>query len=443
MFSVSKMRAVRSISVSLGAILISAGSVSADPLTQTANMPDSWLVLYNLNDADSVAWATWYQSQRSIPAANMLGLNASTSEHLASSADVTTQFVTPIQQYLAANPDLGDKVMGFVVGYHLPGHYGTPPAGGPGGKAVANALQDLNNFTQEYNPFLVPHPVPASSPLIPDRLVKADLPPGHYMVARIDAPTLELAKDLTRRAKNIVAAQYFLPYYVVWYDYSDPDLNTLCHCWDFLRQAVEEPRLVDIPWVEFDSDTEASIAEAFRFGTHDVANWDDGRLRGTPAGDRAIAYNFNSWGATTVRSITAEGGRYVPNAIDAGYAAAIGSTGEPASTISPFPDTLLAGLRNGWTLGEAFYVANPQNDWMWIIVGDPFLTIPHWFDANRPGDIDGDGDVDLADFFVFVGCLTGPGVPLQPGCEGADLDNDGDVDVADFALFIQNYTGSQ
>lgn len=442
MFSVSKTRAIFLSGGILGALCGAPGISSADPTTRTASMPDSWLVLYNLNDADSVAWANWYKQQRYIPAINLLGLNASTDEHLTGSADVTAQFVTPIQNHLAANPELNDKIMGFVVGYRLPGHYGSSPAGGPGGRAIASALMDLNNYTQGWSPFLIPHPVPPKSALIPDRLVKADLPPGHYMVARIDAPTLEQAKDLTRRAKRIVADAYFLPIHVVWYDWYDPWLSTICDCWDFLRQAVNDPRLAEIPWLEYDSDTEAPVLDAFQFGTHDVDGWNDGRLRGSPPGPRILAYNMNSWGATTVRSTTTDGGRFVPNAIDAGFAAAIGSTGEPASLIAPFPDALLAGLRERWTLGEAFYVASPENDWMWILVGDPFLYIPNWFGAARPGDSDGDGDVDLEDFFAFLACYAGPGIPAEGDCVQFDLDGDGDVDISDFGIFTQNYTGS-
>lgn len=439
--SVSMMRAIFTISAAIGAIGFAAGRVSADPNTRTANMPDSWLVLYNLNDADSVSWANWYKTQRNIPAENLLGLNASTAEHIAGSADVTAQFITPIQNHFAATPGLSDKIMGILVGYRLPGHYGSA-VGGVGGRSIAGALQDFGDFTKEWNQFSMPHPVPAGDPLVPARLVKADLPDGIYMTARIDAPTLELAKDLTRRAKRIVADQYFMPIDLIWYDYDDATLNNPCHCWGFLQQAVDDTRLAEVPWLIFDSDTEAPIFDAFRFGTHDNDGWNDGRLRGEPRGARVLAFNLASWGATTVRSTTAEGGRHVPNAIEAGYAAAIGATGEPQSLVAPFPDTLLAGLRQGWSLGESYFVANPDNDWMWILVGDPFLTIPHWFDSDRPGDFDGDGDVDLSDFFTFIMCFTGPDIPAPDGCEGSDLDGDGDVDATDFSIFSQNYTGS-
>lgn len=51
------------------------------------------------------------------------------------------------------------------------------------------------------------------------------------------------------------------------------------------------------------------------------------------------------------------------------------------------------------------------------------------------GDLDGDGDVDLDDYAIFSGCLTGPDKSMLPGCDGADLDADGDTDFGDFAVF--------
>ncbi len=60
--------------------------------------------------------------------------------------------------------------------------------------------------------------------------------------------------------------------------------------------------------------------------------------------------------------------------------------------------------------------------------------------ASLPADLDGDGDVDDADFGLAFAAFTGPGNgpssnPL------ADLDNDGDVDDADFGLAFAAFTG--
>ena len=56
-----------------------------------------------------------------------------------------------------------------------------------------------------------------------------------------------------------------------------------------------------------------------------------------------------------------------------------------------------------------------------------------------PEDLDGDGDVDDADFGLFFAAFSGPGVPTAS--PAADLDNDGDTDDADFGLAFAAFTG--
>jgi parallel beta-helix repeat protein len=68
-------------------------------------------------------------------------------------------------------------------------------------------------------------------------------------------------------------------------------------------------------------------------------------------------------------------------------------------------------------------------------------------DECEPGDIDGDGDVDLNDFATFALCFYGPNITVPPaGCSAdercmADADGDNDVDLDDFNTFALSYTG--
>jgi hypothetical protein len=59
-----------------------------------------------------------------------------------------------------------------------------------------------------------------------------------------------------------------------------------------------------------------------------------------------------------------------------------------------------------------------------------------------PGELDGDGDVDQADFGLLQACLVGSGQSYGPGCDPADLDSDGDVDQDDFEVFLSCLGGA-
>jgi hypothetical protein len=68
------------------------------------------------------------------------------------------------------------------------------------------------------------------------------------------------------------------------------------------------------------------------------------------------------------------------------------------------------------------------------------------FACNTPShDIDGDGDVDLADFLVFQGCFNGPNRPTLtgtfPSCACFDTESDFDVDLVDFLSFQACFNG--
>ena len=71
--------------------------------------------------------------------------------------------------------------------------------------------------------------------------------------------------------------------------------------------------------------------------------------------------------------------------------------------------------------------------------------------VHVPGDVNSDGEVDIADYAVFATCLAGPEVCSPPAGEcsqeqfdlfDADLDPDGDVDLEDFARFQSLFGGS-
>ena len=430
---------------------MAAGQISQhekkDPV-QTADMPDSWLVLFNANSAESTSWASWYKEQWAIPDANLLGLDASLDEHLPDLASVQTQIINPVRTYLLENPDVAAPLMGIVLGYRLPGHYASPPVQpNVGGFSIADALQDMTDDTlapvlQKGGNYDNPHYDGAILP-VGGRLTRATMQPGRYMVARIDGPTVDDAMMLTTRAKLLSAPAHSLEGDLVWHDWQDPAFPPASHEWYWLKAAVQNDDLADLPWAAYDlrgaDGPSLPWQDAFQFSIYRVFGWSAADFATDQPGNRVLGFHFNSFGAVTVRSTTALDGLYVPNALAAGYAAAIGATGEPICCIGPFPDTVLASLREGWTLGEAFYLANPYNDWMWTLVGDPLLRLPNWLGPVLPGpgdgDMNGDGVVDGLDLQPFVDVMVGAVTDPQQIAR-ADLDGNGILDLDDSFLFI-------
>ncbi|MFQ5429535.1 MAG: TIGR03790 family protein [Phycisphaerae bacterium] len=417
------------------------------PVDRTADMPDSWLLLYNLNSPQSRSWAAWYQLQRGIPDGNKVGLNASLNEHLDTLTEVQDQIITPVRDLLANDPALEQRIMGIILGFDLPGHYGSPPLNpGTGGFSIADALQDMNDDAlpaalQKNDNLDNPHFV--GSILPPGgRLTKATMAPNHYMVAHIDAPTWLDALAITQKALVIEDPNHYIDGENIFYDFEDNAFPAPNNEWFWLRAATEASQLADLPWAEFDMATAVPgnlpPGDAFRFSVYKLWGWTVDDFTSASPGSRVLGFHFNSYGAVTLRSTTAEGACYVPNALAAGYAAAIGATGEPQCCVAPFPDTLLEALRQGWTLGEAYYLANPYNDWMWTLVGDPLLRLPNGFDpppviSPGDGDINGDGTVDGLDIQLFTDVFLG-NVSDPTQMAAADLDASGAVDADDVFL---------
>ncbi len=67
-----------------------------------------------------------------------------------------------------------------------------------------------------------------------------------------------------------------------------------------------------------------------------------------------------------------------------------------------------------------------------------------WGDAcEGVFDSDHDGDVDLADWGHFAGCMTGPNQLPGAGCAAVhDFDTNGSIDLADVAVYQQSFTGA-
>jgi hypothetical protein len=82
-----------------------------------------------------------------------------------------------------------------------------------------------------------------------------------------------------------------------------------------------------------------------------------------------------------------------------------------------------------------------------VVVSNPDShsgALPDGFFCYARGDIDHDGDVDLADFVRLQCCFNGPNRPPGGGCGDCaevDFGPDGDVDLEDFLIFQSCFNG--
>ena len=367
----------------------------------TADNPANWMVLFNRNDPESRDWAAWYTARRGIPFENALGLDVSTAERVH-----VDYYRANIHNHVWVFLNDHRNIMGIIVGFRVPGvFYTTAPLAAPshhggGGYSVANALANLaviSGPTQtatgawrifptmpnpHYQPFSVnsietdrfmrvPNPhyttkVTKAAHIITDSITttpnRRTMGAGIYMTARLDGPTLEAVKRLSPITAEIPAAGFFYA------DAVDPSFGE----WGDLIEA--QAALPDLPWRAFDSDSEGTPDAVFRASWHRITGWDQRIWDQT--GPRFLAIDNNSFGATTVRSTTDHGSRFVPVALfQGGYLAAVGATAEPLQGTLPDLTVLLDHLLAGERLGVAVFMANPHLNWMWELVGDPLLRL--------------------------------------------------------------------
>ena len=119
-----------------------------------------------------------------------------------------------------------------------------------------------------------------------------------------------------------------------------------------------------------------------------------------------------------------------------------GGVGQDDGDAFVFTDTLAAG---SYALEIIAYTeAYSQGPWRQYAEGTATYDVTMTVSVH--GDLDGDGDVDTADFDIFADCMAGPEVTdPPPRCDppdflAADLESDGDVDLADFASFQEAFT---
>lgn len=346
------------------------GPVVVTPDSDHADDPARWLVIHNTADADSRAWAQTYAAARHIPYANRLGLDLPTDETISLSAYLA--MLGEIEDYLDRN-HLRPHILGLLLGHRVPGYVDNDAV------AQVHPMGSLLH-TDGAGLFSDNNPVGTLDPLTRPT---ADNLGGVRLTARLDGPTLDDTLALTTRANNI-AAQTLPSTDQLWIDPipETPLLATLSQRlmkWvDGLdRQRLRLPlQISGDPATQPDADFSAIEHDAFYWG------WDNATppqppeaFFTSPAGSRVVCAQLRQPDveATTLRSATPT--HWMDAALAGGYAAAIASSQSTSLSAMPEAFRFFEALRRGWTLAEAWVVAQPFVRGGMYLVGDPLLTV--------------------------------------------------------------------
>lgn len=187
------------------------------------------------------------------------------------------------------------------------------------------------------------------------------------------------------------------------------------------------------------------VAGYVSHGTHDSGTLVEGYIEDQLAFDLADGAVFHSYESFNAVSFE-EGGNYgqqplIAEWIATGGTAALGHVQEPLPDTdgdgtgegSPYDaitneDIFFDMLLNGYTLAEAAWAATRQLSYVNTVVGDPLMR----WRTFVWGDINDDGKTDALDIPLFNDMILGD----QLFDEAADINVDGSVDALDILLFV-------
>lgn len=339
-----------------------------EPISPHADDPARWLVVYNRAVDDADAWAEHYRAARGVPYANLCGLDLPTAEAL-DQAEYDNMHAQVID-YLARNA-LSGQVVGLLLGYGVPGYLD-----GPGGTTrwpITALLHHDSAATLNPAPIFNPH----YRDLIADRPA-ADAMLGFRYTGRIDGPDLAAATDLIDRATAVGASQLSATDNRVWIDPypGEPSVNPIftepVAAWagslkpDRLRLPVErasEP-------VGHDAVSSAAVVWGWRHTAPPAGFF------GSGSSQAAACFQLRQADPAALSARDASAGDWMSRAVAAGYAAAAASAAPFSLSTLPLPTPMFDALRAGWTLAEAWLVAQPFVRGGLQLLGDPLMTVP-------------------------------------------------------------------
>lgn len=336
----------------------------ATPLHDDGSDPGRWLVVYNRDDADSCTWAEAYRDRRAVPHANLCGLDLPTEETISA-----PQFETMRQHlddYLDTN-NLRQQVVGVLLGLNVPGYADVAGQG---------ALTPITSYLHTDDA----HGLPAVNPLyqstITHRPSAADYV-GVRLTGRIDAPSLAEAIALMDRADALASEPLSHDAgadLLIDINPENPNVGPVYTVPVADWAGGSGLSSLRLPATVYDEQAPASATnEAVVWGWRDAAPppgyFDD------PVGRRAICMQCDPEPVPAVSVRDAAAGDWLSASLQAGYAFAAAPSRAYSLSSLPMPHLFFEGLRQGWTVAEAWLVAQPFVRDGLQVVGDPLMPI--------------------------------------------------------------------
>jgi len=323
------------------------------------------LFVYRMGDADSIEVSAHYMNERGIPGAQVIPITCSNVEIL---PDYNT-FRTEVEdQVLAAIAGfLTVDIYVIILGYNVPGGFYD---GNDVISSVSRMMRAGHTYSKQERNYLFKHKT--------GTLYEASDVNYGYIVSRIDAPTVDDAKNIIDRSTNLIRQRYVNgelyidPYFDIGSSGYNDYRNTLLQFAAGTASKMNMPLRMTVfqdpysesvfPYLENDSFYWGGLSD------YATSSW----FEDTSA-TRVFFYNADADPAFTMK--TFGGTDWVPEAIQNGYCSAAGSMSLESPNNFLDPDAFFATLSNEGTLGEAFLFSLPSLNSQLTLIGDPLITM--------------------------------------------------------------------
>jgi len=438
--------------------------------------PATTLVLYNVNDPDSVAISDYYLQAR--PGTRSFGLDLSSFGEQITGQDYLDEIRAPLLAELDSQ-SWGSQIDTFVTTKGLPLRIDVGSSGASNWEQFSSLESELTRIDsidsiaamgdQSYSAALVDFPdiLPANPYYLgpevdlftglplpyegPEGFDRSDpINESIRLTSRLDGYTKQNVFDMIDRAQSA----YLVPFSQAIVVDDHPAAPA------FEETAMSELAQTILPshnqltiYDETNSPILSSPSPVIGYVGHGVHSGlpggEPGELDETgyifesldfEYANGAIFHTYESFNAfsfdlTNTSGATSQG--QVAQWIAAGGTAGLGHVQEPTAskwTVTN-EDVFFDMMLSGYTLAEAAWAATRQLSFVNTVVGDPLMRWKTWL----PGDANLDGLIDNAD----AGILLGNWGDTTLGIDGGDFNSDGITNAMDGGILFENWTLQQ